>query len=517
MKLLYRIPLLLPFGAFATGILLKSIWIGGDAGALVMVGLMVAGWWIVMLRMRGVFRRSIMPWGLLGLSMFCFGYLWLEPVGLSQADLVVIPEDSPIELAGVLEKPLKFSPKGRTGLLLTYSRRTEDDAWRLEQRRMKFFVKDTSTSFEVGDTVFLKGRVKPIETKSASYQAYLDKQGLEYMLFAWEFYRGNTGKSWRLHLLRMQKKLSRHWDEFCEDKTAASLAKAMFLGYKQDIKQETKERFATAGFSHLLAISGLHVGILFVLLSSLTRAFRGTFWGRMASTFFLIGALVLFSLLTGASASVIRASNMLGVYLLVRLVHQRIHPLNVLALCGLLQLIWAPEDLLTVGFQLSYLAVGMLLVVLPIYAKWVKTPWPWLNRIYELIGVNILATAATAPLVWYYFGSFPTYFLPANLIVAPLLFLLVFSGFLAVILSIVYLPLAVYPAWLSEKGLQVLDFVALKTTDLPYAKLEAFQAQEVGWGILILQLLICLIFITLPKIVSFVKREFSEKWQKSVV
>ncbi len=512
MKLLYRIPLLLPFGAFAAGILLKSRWSGVDAGALVMVGLMVTGWWIVMLRMRGVFRGSIMPWGLLGLSMLCFGYLWLEPVGLRQADLVAIPEDSPVELAGVLEKPLKFSPKGRTGLLMTYSRRIEDDAWRPEQRRMKFFVKDTSTSFEVGDTIYLKGRVKQIETESASYQAYLDKQGLQYMLFAWNSYRGNAGTSWRLQLFRLQKKLSRHWDEFCEDKVAASLAKAMFWGYKQDIKQETKERFATTGFSHLLAISGLHVGILFVLLSSLTKIFRGTFWGRIASTFFLIGALVLFSLLTGASASVIRASNMLGVYLLVRLVHQRIHPLNVWALCGLLQLIWAPDDLLTVGFQLSYLAVGMLLLVLPIYARWVKTPWSWLNRVYELIGVNILATAATAPLVWYYFGSFPTYFLPANLIVAPLLFLLVFSGFLAVILSIIYLPLAIYPAYLSEKGLQLLDLVALKTAELPYARLDGFQGQESGWGILILQLVVCLIIITLPKIIGLLNREFSEKW-----
>ncbi|MEL7531619.1 MAG: ComEC/Rec2 family competence protein [Bacteroidota bacterium] len=515
MKLLHRIPLLLPFVAFAAGILLKSIWMGGDVGALVMLGLGVVVWWIVMLRVRGVFRRSIMPWGILGLSMFLLGYLWLVPNSLQNEALPNLEEASILEVAGVIEKPLNFSPKGRTGQLKTYARRLENDAWRPERRNLKFFIRDTVSQLDLGDTLYLKGSIKSITTESASYQAYLDKQGLQYMLFAWNLEAGPKGTSWRLDLGRLQKRLSRYWDRYCEDSVSAGLAKAMFLGFKGDLKRDTKERFATAGFSHLLAISGLHVGILFVLLSSVTKVFQGNLYGRLLSTLFLLLALAAFSLLTGASSSVVRASNMLGVYLLVRLVHQRIHPLNVWALCGLLQLIWAAEDILTVGFQLSYLAVGMLLTVLPIYAKWVKTPWTWLNRLYELIGVNLLATAATAPLVWYYFGSFPSYFLPANLVVAPLLFVLVFAGFLTVIISLFSPSLAAYPAWLSEKGLIFLDWVAENTAMLPYAKLEAWEGQEVGWGILMLELALSFIMITLPKLLNLLKAKSSKNHKKA--
>lgn len=510
MNLLHRIPLLVPAIAFATGILLKSWTALPESVVLTFASVLLLAWWLRLMRTRGVFRDSFLPWGLLSFVMFLLGCLWLKPTATTQTDRSSWSEQHYTEVAGVLEKPLKLSPKGRTGQILTYARRLEGDAWRGVVERMKFFTRDTVLTLEVGDTVFVKAKPKLLETESASYQAYLDKQGMRYILFSKKLQRGGAGTNWRVRLGRLQKRLSKHWDRYCEKEEIAALAKAMFLGNKGDINRETRDRFATAGFSHLLAISGLHVGILFVLLSSLTKPMQGWQWGRLLGTTLLLGALVSFSLLTGASPSVVRASNMLAVYLLVRLVHQRIHPMNVLAFCGLLQLIWAPEDLLTVGFQLSYLAVGVLLWLLPKYAAWIKTPFPLLNRVFELIGVNLLATAATAPLVWYYFGTFPTYFLPANLVVAPVIFVLVFSGFLSVILSLVSPGLAGYTAWICEKGLMTLDFVARETAQWPYAKLDGWAGQEIGWGILAMELGTTLLLILTPKIFTVLRANYSK-------
>ncbi|MFK7922907.1 MAG: ComEC/Rec2 family competence protein [Bacteroidia bacterium] len=510
MNLLHRIPLLVPAIAFAMGILLKSWTTLSDSIVLAFASVLLMAWWLRLMRTRGVFRGFLFPWSLLTVGMFLLGCLWFRPAELTQKHRPSWSEKQYTEVAGILEKPLNLSAKGRTGQIITYARRKEGDAWRGVVERMKFFTRDTVLSLEVGDTVFVKAKPKLLETESTSYQAYLDKQGLRYILFSKTIKQGGIGTSWRIRLGRMQKRLSKHWDNYCEKEEIAGLAKAMFLGNKTGLNRETKDRFAIAGFSHLLAISGLHVGILFVLLSSLTKPMQGWQWGRWLGTILLLGALVSFSLLTGASPSVVRASNMLGVYLLVRLVHQRIHPMNVLAFCGLLQLIWAPEDLLTVGFQLSYLAVGVLLWLLPKYAAWVKTPFPLLNRLFDLIGVNLLATAATAPLVWYYFGTFPTYFLPANLVVAPVIFVLVFSGFLSVILSLVSPVLAGYTAWICEKGLMALDFVARETVQWPFSRLDGWAGQEIGWGILALELGTALLLILTPKIFMVLRTHYSK-------
>ncbi|MEL6650736.1 MAG: ComEC/Rec2 family competence protein, partial [Bacteroidota bacterium] len=458
------------------------------------------------MRKRGVLRDRLWSRLTLWSSIVLIGMLWAPALQEYRSLWSDVAELKQLEIAGIVERPLKFTPKGATTHMMVYAYRRQDDAWRNGRERMKVFLRDTSLQVSIGDTLYLRGNAKRLETDNDSYRAYLQKQGMHFILFAYDLKQGGQGQSWELKIRRMQGRLSELWEEFCEKQEYASLAQAMFLGKKDNMSADLRERFATAGFSHLLAISGLHVGILFVLLSLVVRPLQAHLSGRILATVLQLSALAGFCLLSGAAASVIRASSMFAVYLIVKLCYKRAHPLNIWAFCGLLQLLWEPGDMMNIGFQLSYLAVGVLIVFLPLYVEWVKTPWPWLNRIYDLVGVNILATAATAPLIWHYFGTFPTYFLPANLLVAPVIFVLVLVGFLTVILSMFSPSLAAYPAWLCEKGLMWLDLVATEVQTWPFAKLEGSPSPTSHHSNLLGELVFAFLLIILPKILRLFHR-----------
>lgn len=496
---LHQIPLVGPFLAFAGGVGLRSAVAAEDCLLGALLACLLVAWWLRLMRIRGVLRDRLWSRLTLWSSIVLLGLLWAPALQEYRSLWPEVAELRQLEIAGVVERPLKFSPKGATTHMMVYAYRRQDDAWRNGRERMKVFVRDSSLQISIGDTLYLQGNAKRLETDNDSYRAYLEKQGMHFILFAYDLKLGGRSQNWSSEIRRLQGRLSELWEGFCERQEYASLAQAMFLGKKDNMSAALRERFATAGFSHLLAISGLHVGVLFVLLSLVVRPLQAHLYGRILATVLQLSALTGFCLLSGAAASVIRASSMFAVYLIVRLCYKRAHPLNIWAFCGLLQLLWEPADMMNIGFQLSYLAVGALIIFLPLYAEWVKTPWPWLNRFYDLVGVNILATVATAPLIWYYFGTFPTYFLPANLLVAPIIFLLVLFGFLTVIISMFSPWLAAYPAWLCEKGFIWLDWIASMVERWPYARLESWDGQELGWGILLGELLCVLFMIVLPR------------------
>ena len=221
------------------------------------------------------------------------------------------------------------------------------------------------------------------------------------------------------------------------DPASANLIAAMLLGYKDAMDAEIIKDFQQAGVVHLLALSGLHVGIIYggiYLLLSFIIPFK--YRNKITIPLALI-TLWLYTLMVGAMPSVVRAAIMLTLLQIGVLFNRPVNNYNSLATAALFILIANPLQLYSLGFQLSFTAVlGIFFFNAPLM-NICKTNKKWLKWVIGSLSVTMAAQLGTLPLTIYYFHQFPTYFLIANLIAVPMASILIYIGFFAIILSFI--------------------------------------------------------------------------------
>ena len=221
-----------------------------------------------------------------------------------------------------------------------------------------------------------------------------------------------------------------------EDELA--LVGALTLGYKEDLDPEVKHRFQASGAAHILAVSGLHTGIIYgVLLWLLTLGGRlkpqyENRIGRCLISLVIITAMWGYALLTGMTPSVVRAVLMVTMVEVGRMLRRQALSLNTIAAAAVLILLVRPSDLWSVSFQLSFAATAAIVVL---YPKFRYNGIPIFRYFLSLIIVSLAAQIGTLPLTVYYFGQISTYFLLTNLIVLPIATVLVPCGLLTLLLG----------------------------------------------------------------------------------
>lgn len=196
--------------------------------------------------------------------------------------------------------------------------------------------------------------------------------------------------------------------------SASSLAIALSLGDKGGLSQETRDSFSNAGAMHVLAVSGLHVGIL---LGIVQWIFFQVKLLRRRNTYILCAIVILwvFALLTGLAPSVFRATLMFSVLGLGQLLGKRFFSLNALIVSAVLLLMIDAKILFDIGFQLSYLALlGITFFFQPI-SNLISIKNKWLNKLWEGTALGLAAQIGTIPISLYYFHQFPNYFILTNL------------------------------------------------------------------------------------------------------
>ena len=215
-----------------------------------------------------------------------------------------------------------------------------------------------------------------------------------------------------------QKLLERYEAQGLEGEQYAVVA-AMTLGDKSALTKHVRDVYSVTGAAHVLALSGLHLGIIYTLLSFLVVGKR---WQTLSQIICLLGIWA-FAFLVGLSASVVRSAIMLTVYALLSLGHRDKMSLNTLAFTAILMLVVSPRSLFDIGFQLSFMAVGAILLWLPVFMSVFSESYLMDHRlvkwVWGMIGVSLSAQLGVAPLIAYYFGRFSTYFLLTNFIVVP--------------------------------------------------------------------------------------------------
>lgn len=220
--------------------------------------------------------------------------------------------------------------------------------------------------------------------------------------------------------------------------TTAPLLKAFLTGDRSALEAHTVAVFRQSGAAHLLALSGLHMGILYLLLDKLTWP-----WGGARAAAYLRFALMslgggFFTLMTGASPSIVRAYLFILINEILRLSGRPRKASRVLCLALLVQLVLDPSVIRSLGFQLSYLAMAGIFLFYPTLKSWYPegSEWNPLRRMWNAAALAISCQLTTAPLSWYRFHSFPRHFLLTNLMAIPVTTALLTSSVLTLLFPV---------------------------------------------------------------------------------
>jgi len=346
------------------------------------------------------------------------------------------------------------------------------------QQKLKcYFYKDErSKSLQVGDGLFIQSRIKENtgwHNGHFNYRRYLEIRGFTGNTFvaSWKWKKATVSlrslpriERARLYFLKLRSKLLQRFATQGLSEERYAVVAAMVLGDKSALTKDLKETYSVTGASHVLALSGLHLGIIYVLFSLLVVGRR---W-RMVSQVLIVLSVWAFVFLVGMSVSVVRSAMMLSVYSLLSLGNRDRMSVNTLAFTAIIMLMVNPLSLFDVGFQMSFLAVFSILIWLPVFDGVFSGKYLMSHRVigwcWGVVAVSCAAQIGVAPLIAYYFGRFSTYFLLTNFIVIPATTLILYLSFMVLLLP----PLAYLLIYIVGK----LNFVLSQIATIPGASID---------------------------------------------
>lgn len=247
-----------------------------------------------------------------------------------------------------------------------------------------------------------------------------------------------------------------------------AVSSALVFGYGDELDNETRKQYTSAGAMHILCVSGMHVGVVYLVINFIISIFTGKNKKNKLKPILIILSIWFYAMLTGLAPSVFRASAMLSFVIIGNSLSRKTSIYNTLCASALLILICDPQLIKNIGFQLSYIAV---LGIVTFYEPIRKIYLPknkFIQKTWELIAVSIAAQIATCPLAMLYFNQFPNYFILTNLIAAPLSGFIIYTAIATIIISPVN--------WAGNIFAQILNYLILILNnslaiieDLPYS------------------------------------------------
>ena len=336
---------------------------------------------------------------------------------------------------------------------------------------------EKNAKLAVGDNILVWAAASEINTPrnpfQFDYKKYMEDQGvlLQMMLDETNYISLNSDDSKPLdRLQKFRYRIIQQLKQLDFGKNERAVIQALLLGHRHDIDKELSDHYKAAGAMHIMAISGLHVGVILVLINFLLRPLKHITKGRLIQLIISLCILWSFALMAGFSASIIRAVAMFSFLAYANYINRPGSTYNILALSiFFILLVIDPKMLFQLGFQLSYAAV---LSIIWLYPKLMRLWSPHnfiFRRIWQLFSVGLAAQLGVLPLSLYYFHQFPTLFFVANLIIVPFLGLIITTGILVIIMALLnWLPDALVSFYDQMIGLmnQTVAWVAKQETFL---------------------------------------------------
>ncbi|MEN1784234.1 MAG: ComEC/Rec2 family competence protein [Bacteroidota bacterium] len=270
------------------------------------------------------------------------------------------------------------------------------------------------------------------------YQAYLKKQGIfhEIRLPQPVFLQLNAARpTLRGRAFRFRETLINRLEKYDFGKAELGVIQALILGKRDDLSEATYRNYQDAGAVHILAVSGLHVGLIMLLLQWLLRPIQQLPQGDLLKALIVITLLWTYAFVAGLSPSVVRATTLFSFLAYAAQLNRPTNVYNSIAWSLFFILLIKPLFLFQVGFQLSYAAVIAIAIIYPELQRLWSPRYYLLRKGWQLLSVSIAAQLGVLPMVLFYFHQFPGLFWVSNLIIIPFLGMLLALGFVVLVLA----------------------------------------------------------------------------------
>lgn len=272
-----------------------------------------------------------------------------------------------------------------------------------------------------------------------NYAIYIEKQNIFHQIYASEknLKISSQEKNFDYYLFEIREKLINSFDQHYFDQKTQGVINALLFGQRILLDPDTIQSYSNAGVIHILAISGLHVGIIYLILGLFFKPLNRIKNGKIINLTLVIGILWFFAFLSGLSPSVTRAVLMFSILAVGKHFNQQTKTINTIAVSALLLLCYNPNYVFDVGFQLSYTAVISIVLLNPYFNYFRFSKNKIINYSTDIILVSLAAQIGVLPLSIYYFNQFPVLFLAANIIVIPLTTIILFLGMITLFFNFI--------------------------------------------------------------------------------
>lgn len=444
-------------------------------------------------------------------TMLVFAFLGyyrscLQDVTLKEDHYGKLTGTSGYYLARVYDPPIEKDKSVKVLLQLEGCRNDTLDA-KVSGKVMAYFRKsEEALNLKYGDLLFFSALIEDIppslNPEEFDYRKYLERRGVTGRVYLkegdWWPTGGCEGNAVYAFAYRFRARLLEILKQNGLSEAEFGIGAAILLGYDESLPAQVRQNFVAAGAMHILCVSGMHVGIVY-LLASFFLSFLGR--RKKAETVKKLALLMLiwfYALLTGLSPSVMRSALMISFLIVGELIHRKGFALNSIAASAFVLLLIDPNNLFAIGFQLSYAAVvGIVLLQRPIYnLLYVKNKL--LDKLWEITAVSMAAQIATMPFTIYYFNQFTPYFWLSNLFMTPMSFLVILAGMLLLLLSWVPMLGSIMGKmvwWM----LHLMNGVVSGVRMLPLSLVKGLYMSEFQFGLSLLLLLLLWLFVTLKK------------------
>lgn len=344
---------------------------------------------------------------------------------------------------------------------------------------MVYLHKPISRNLTVGDYILISGKeislvLPPKNPGEFNYSRFLSYKNIYYQSFpsSWA-HAGYFSNSLFRVSGQVRNQLRNRLAMLIDDDSKLGFAEALLVGYKHNLTSEISSSFAKTGTLHVLAVSGLHAGIIFFILSFLFKPLeRLNAWGVVVKALLVILGMWFYAFITGLTPSVTRASFMFSLMQLALVVGRKPKVFNNIFASAFFMLLFDPLLIMSVGFQLSYTAVLGIVYFHQKISYWFVPSTKIMGYFWSLLAVSLAAQIVTFPISVFYFHQFPTYFLIANLAIIP--------GIFATMISLIaLLVLGLFPfllpalIWLVKALITIILTVAQFIEKLPHASISS--------------------------------------------
>ena len=407
-----------------------------------------------------------------------------ESADISESgDWLVVVDEPPTERTNSMKTNLRVKAKI-----------TDEEETAYNELVVAYFRKDSlSQLLRQGDLLLIKGVLTPITNGGNPYEfdykGFLARRQIGRSVFVGRWQKVgsyaqtplfNFSNRIRNNLLDVLNRCGLSGNEL-------AVVSALTLGYKADIDDELRQAYSASGGMHVLAVSGLHVGVVFLVLNTILMLFPFLNRVKWLRALIQLTALWLFALITGLSPSVMRAATMFSFVAIGKASTRRAYIYNSIAASAFILLLINPNILFEVSFQFSYSAVIAIVFLHSTLYQLLSFKNILLDKIWSLTCVSIAAQTGVAPLAMYYFHQFPSYFIMTNYIVIPAASIIIYGAVLLFIFAPVPFLLETL-GWLLDKFVYGVNSLIFFIEKMPGSVI--MEIRFAGWEIFLAYVLI---------------------------